>query len=185
MTTRRPNSRTAFTLIELVASAVLTAMMMAGLLSIVWSAVRDSNQLRNAQTSRFPVTHLIDQMRTDFLNARGMAIDSRGVTLHGFLSRDPKTRQPLMTPGRVRYEIRDAAGRLVLTRTSATGSAEPAWFGLAALRIEPLSESDPDSGLLPEPETGGLPEVPLSFRVTMISDQGQILWREVIHHHES
>ena len=185
MTTRRPTSRTAFTLIELVASAVLTAMMMAGLLSIVWSAVRDSNRLRNAQTSRFPVTHLIDQMRTDFLNARGMAIDSSGVTLHGFLSRDPKTQQSLMTPGHVRYEIRIAAGRRVLTRSTARGSTEPAWFGLAALRIEPLSESDPESGLLPEPETGGLPEMPLSFRVTMIGDRGEILWREVIHHHES
>jgi type II secretory pathway pseudopilin PulG len=185
MTTRRRNPRTAFTLIELVASAVLTAMMMAGLLGVVWSAVRDTNQLRQSETSQFPATLLIDQMRTDFLNARGMAIDSSGLTLHGFLGRDPKTRQPSMTPGTVRYEIRRAIGRGVLMRSTSTDSGEPVWFGLSALRIEPLSESDPEDELLPEPETGGLPEVPLSFRITMVGNQGQILWREVIHHHES
>jgi type II secretory pathway pseudopilin PulG len=185
MTTRRRSPRTAFTLIELVASAVLTAMMMAGLLSVVWSTVRDTNQLRQSETSRFPATLLIDQMRTDFMNARGMAIDSSGVTLHGFLGCDPTTRQPLMTPGLVRYEIRRAVGRSVLMRSTSAGLTEPAWFGLSALRIDPLSESDPENDLLPEPETGGLPEVPLSFRITMVGDQGQILWREVIHHHES
>lgn len=185
MSRRLRNPRSAFTLIELVASAVLTAMMMAGLLSVVWSAVRDTNQLRQSETSRFPTTALVEQMRTDFINARGMAIDSTGVTLHGFLGRDSKTRQPLMTPGRVRYEIRRAIGRSVLIRSTGIGPGEPVWFGLSALRIEPLSQSDPENELLPEPETGGWPEVPLSFRITMIGDQGQLLWREVIHHHES
>ena len=91
MTTRRRNRREAFTLIELVASAVLAAMMTAALLSIVWSALRESSQLRRSATSRFPVTQLADQMRHDFHNARAMAIDSSGVTLHGFLGRDPQT----------------------------------------------------------------------------------------------
>ena len=42
-----------------------------------------------------------------------------------------------------------------------------------------------ENEVLPEPATGGLPEMPLSFRITMWGDQGQILWREVIYHHES
>jgi type II secretory pathway pseudopilin PulG len=184
MRARRPIRRSGFTLIELVASAVLASMMMVGLLSVVWSAVRESNQLRQTETSRFPVTRLVEQMRSDFQNARGMAVDATGVTLHGFLGRDPRTLQPLLIPGHVRYEARRAAGRSILTRTAAGTSAEPVWYGFSALRIEPLAESDPEDEALPVPETGGLPEVPLSFRVVMVGDQGQILWREVIHHHE-
>lgn len=181
----RRQTRTAFTLIELVASAVLTAMMMAGLLSIVWSAVRDSNRLRDSAASRFPATHLIDQMRTDFQNARGMSVDASGVTLHGFLGRDPKTNQPLMTLGRVRYETGRALGRNVLLRRDNPKSAEPAWFGVSNLLVEPLSELDTEDELPPEPEAGGLPPVPLSFRVTIVGDQGQVVWSEVIHHHDT
>ena len=33
-------------------------------------------------------------------------------------------------------------------------------------------------------ETGGLPEIPESFRITVRSDDGAIIWREVIQHHE-
>jgi type II secretory pathway pseudopilin PulG len=185
MRNQRRHHRQAFTLIELVASAVLTAMMMAALMGVVWSAVREQNQLRQSETSRFPTTHLIDRVRSDFQNARGMAIDSRGATLHGFLGRDPKTLQPLLVPGRVRYAIGRIGGRGVLTRTVSGNSPEPVWFGFSAFQIEPLAVSDPENEVLPEPETGGLPEVPQSFRVTMIGDQGQILWREVIHHHGS
>lgn len=185
MNTRYRHRRAAFTLIELVASAVLTAMLMAGLLSVVWSAARDTNQLRRTESSRFPATLLINQMRTEFINARGMAIDSSGVTLSGLIGQDPKTRQPTMTPGLVRYEIRRAIGRNVLWRSSNTAAGEPAWIGVSALRIEPLSEADAENESLPEPATGGMPELPLSFRITMLGDQGQVLWREVIHHHES
>lgn len=184
MSSQHRHHRPAFTLIELVASAVLTAMMMAALMSVVWSAVREQNQLRRTATGRFPATRLIDAMRSDFQNARGMAMDSRGVTLHGFLARDPRTRQPLLVPGRVRYEVGRIGTRGALVRRASGGSPEPVWLGLSALRVEPLAEADPDSAWLPPPETGGLPEVPTSFRVTMIGDQGQILWREVIHHHE-
>ncbi len=182
---RPRDNRNAFTLIELVASAVLTAMMTAGLLSVVWSVVRETSQLREAEASRFPVTCLADQLRSDFQNARGMVVGSGGVTLHGFLGRDGRTLQPLLVAGRVRYEVRNLGGRQVLIRTASGNSSEPVWFGFGALRIEPLAESDPESQVLAEPETGGLPDVPLSFRVTLVGDQGQILWREVIDHHAS
>ena len=182
---QRGSHRSAFTLIELVASAVLAAMMMAALLSVVWSAVRESNQLRQSEINDFPVTLLVEQIRVDFQNARGMAIDPSGVTLHGYLGRDARTLQPLLIPGRVRYEVRSIGGRGVLTRSGNGVSTEPVWYGFSAMRVDPLAESDPENESLPEPETGGLPEVPLSFRVTMLGDRGQILWREVIHHHES
>ncbi len=54
--------RRAFTLIELVASAVLAAMMMIALVNVIWSAARDTRQLRDEQLTRASVTLLIDRL---------------------------------------------------------------------------------------------------------------------------
>jgi type II secretory pathway pseudopilin PulG len=179
----RQHRRSAFTLIELVASALLTALMMSVIMGVIWSSVRESNRLRHNAVSRFPVTQLTDRFRTDFQNSRGMAIDGSGITLHGFLARNAVTGQPLLAPARVRYEIRNLSGRRVLTRATTGGRTNPIWVGCAALQIEPLLVADEGSELLADPETGGLPAIPASFRVTMLSDDNRVLWREVIHHH--
>ncbi|MGI9470652.1 MAG: PulJ/GspJ family protein, partial [Rubripirellula sp.] len=101
---RRRRGRSAFTLIELVASAVLASLMMAGIFTIVWSALRESAQLQRTAVSQFPPTRLVEQIRIDLQNARGMLVDRTGLTLHGFVGRDPITQRPTLTPGRVRYE---------------------------------------------------------------------------------
>ena len=79
-TPRTPSNRSStakhrhfgFTLIELVASLVLASMMMVALINVVWSALREMNQMQRAEANRFPVTILADQMRHDFINARGV-----------------------------------------------------------------------------------------------------------------
>jgi hypothetical protein len=183
---RRPHTnRHAFTLIELVASALLAAMLMMALLNIAWSAHRESNALRRASAGDFPFAPLADRMRIDFYNARGMLVDAGGVTLHGFVAEHPYSRQPLLLPGRVRYAAHRIGNRTVLTRRWQDRSAEPVWYGFLALRIEPLAEPDPQEDSWSAEETGGLPPVPLSFRVTLLGDHNRILWQEVIHHHDS
>jgi Prokaryotic N-terminal methylation motif len=168
-----------FTLIELVASAVLTAILMTALLNVVWSAARESRQLRQAAISQFPTSLLVERLRVDFQNARGMAIEPSGITLHGFLSAST------LLPGQVRYEIRRAGDRQLLMRTVAGRPSEPVWLGIASFQVESLETVDADSVLLAEPETGSLPPIPARLRVTMLGDRNQVLWREVIHHHES
>ncbi len=172
----RQSRRAAFTLIEMVASAVLTSLMMTGLMSIIWATVRESRQLQIAGVDRFTITILADQMRTDFQNCRGIGIAPDGVLLHGFLG-------PGSTPGRIAYEIRRVKNRSVLTRTD-HHSLELAWFGANRFVIEPLSTADGED-IAPLPETGGLPEAPPSFRVTLMSESGRVLFREVVHHHDS
>ncbi len=178
--------RSGFTLIELLASAVLAAMMTAALLSVVWSSVRETNQLRQAEINRWPVTQLVSQMRRDFLNARGMAVTADGVSLYGFLGHDRRDGSPTLRAGAVRYQPVRAAGRMILVRRASSEDGEtsqPVWFGFGTLQIEPLEETDAEDALLHQAVTGGLPPVPGSFRVTMLADNGKVLWREVIHHH--
>jgi type II secretory pathway component PulJ len=171
------NRRAAFTLIELLASAVLTAMMMAGLLSVVWSAVRQSNELSLAERQRSSTTILMTQLRRDFQNARGMAVTPDAIVLHGFLGDN-------QLPGRVVYS-RVTNGRTgVLMRTDGR-SIQIAWVGVRAFGIEPLQITERENGDLPMPESGGLPEIPAMFRVTMIGDGDRILIRETVVHHAS
>ena len=180
---KRLHARSAMTLIELVVSALLAALMMTALTSIVWSSARESRQLARDAAGHFPTTQLAQQMRVDFANARGMLVDPRGVTLHGFLGSDPTTTRPMLTPGRIRYDVSTVSDHNVLIRSTST-SREPVWYGCASLRIESFDQVDPESELLPQPESGGLPSVPSRFRLTMIGDDGQVLWREVMNHHE-
>jgi type II secretory pathway pseudopilin PulG len=179
-------TRRGFTLIELVASAVLTAMLTVTLMSVVWSVVRESAQLAKSQIWRAPVTQLVAQMRRDFQNARGMAVTPAGVRLHGFLDQDRRSGDPTLLAGSVHYQTALVADRRVLVRRAAgvTGSQDaPVWIGIGGLQIEPLEFTEAEDALLGDPMAGGLPPVPGSFRVTMTGDQGHVLWREVIHHH--
>lgn len=175
--------RHAMTLIELVVSALLAALMMTALSSIVWSSARESRQLGRDAMHRFPTTQLAQQMRVDFANARGILTDSRSITLHGFLGANPATRRPMLTPGRIRYEVTRVAQQSVLIRSTAD-SREPVWVGCSALLFESFDQLDPEDELLPQPESGGMPNVPASFRLTMLGEDGQVLWRETMHHHE-
>ena len=177
--------RHGFTLIELIASIVLASMMMAALMNIVWSVLREMNRMQAAETNRFPITILADQLRHDLLNSRGVLADANGITMHGYLDRDSQTDQASMLAGRVRYEIvaaREARTlvRRVIDKTKAKG--EPVWYGVGTLDFEAIEESQPGDLLLGA-ETGGLPPAPGRFRVTLTGADGQTLWREVIHHH--
>ena len=121
------------------------------------------------------------QMRTDFLNARGMEVNENGVTLHGFVARDPSDKSISLGRGRVRYALREVNGRRLLARTSDAKTWEPLWVGFGDLSIEPLSQTEADSDEMPLAETGNLAQIPESFRITLRSDDGSILWKEIIH----
>ena len=181
---RNRQQRAGFTLLELVASALLTSMMMTAILGIVWSTLKQTQQLQRDESRQFSPAALTRQLRMDFLNARGMQVDTKGVTLHGFLSREPSGRSISLREGRVRYALRKVNGKRLLARTIDGNEWEPLWLGFGALSIEPLAFTEPDEDTLPMAETGGLPEIPQSFRVTIRNDDGTIIWQEVIHHHE-
>lgn len=183
MRSRRQQS--GFTLLELVASAVLTSLMMTAILGIVWSTLKQTQQLQRHDTQQASSTTLIQQLRMDLQNARGMQVDPNGITLHGFLARDKASRSVSLSPGRVRYAIRKVKSKRILARTSDGNSWDPVWIDFGAISIDSLSFLEVDDDRLSMAETGGLPEVPESFRITVQSNDGTILWREVIHHHEN
>jgi hypothetical protein len=172
-------------LIELVAAAVLAAMMTAALTGILGSAVRESIDLRRADLQRTSPRQLIALIRRDLINARGIRVAADGIQLHGFLDEDPDSGEPTGLPARVIYR-RTGAGQMLLTRGTVGPSGmrrKPLWLGVGALTIESLEETTAEDALLVDSAAGGLPPVPGRFLVTLRDDRGQPLWREVIHHH--
>ena len=182
---RHRQPHTGFTLIEMVVSALLTSMMMTAILGIVWSTLKQTQQLQREESRQSSPAALTRQLRMDFMNARGMQVDANGVTLHGFLSRESSGRTISLSAGRVQYALRKVNGKRLLARTIDGNKWEPLWIGFGALSIDPLAFTERDEDTLPLAETGGLPEIPESFRVTIRNDDGTIIWKEVIHHHES
>lgn len=180
---RNHKQQAGFTLIELVASTVLTSIMMTAILGIVWSTLKQTTQLRRNETQQASSVTLARQMRIDLQNARGMQIDPNGITLHGFLARDNASRSISLRAGRVRYALRKVNNKRMLARTFDGSTWEPLWIDFGSISIDPLSFREADDDDLPMAETGGLLEIPESFRITVRSDNGTIIWREVIQHH--
>ena len=114
-----------------------------------------------------------------------MQITPDGITLHGFLARDNASRSTSLRAGRVRYALRKVNNRRMLASKSDGGPWEPLWIDFGAISIEPLSFREADDENLPLAETGGLPEIPESLRITVRSDDGTIIWREIVQHHEN
>lgn len=174
-----------FTLIELVVSAVLTSLMMTAILGIVWSTLKQTQQLQKNETRRTSCSLLAQQMRIDLMNARGMRVEPTGITLHGFVARDDASRNISLRAGRIRYTIRNVNNKRMLARTSDGITWEPLWIDFGAIAIDALSFRETDEETVAIAETGGLPEIPESFRITVSSDDGTVIWKEVIHHHAS
>jgi len=80
---RHRQQQTGFTLIELVATAVLTSMMMTAILSIVWTTLKQTQQLQRSETQNSSPATLTRQLRMDLQNARAMEVETEGITLHG------------------------------------------------------------------------------------------------------
>lgn len=189
MNGRRKRMRCGFTLIELVVSALLSSIMLAALLSIMWSAMRDTQELKRNDLDRASVDQLVDVLHRDFQNARGMTANANQISLHGFLGSGEF--MPDLSPGAVQYQQRQIGDHSCLTRTvrSLRGTqTELIWRGFGSFRIDVLElesdsdEKDAETEIMPI-ETGGLPPIPASFRITLFSERGRVLHREVIHHH--
>lgn len=178
--------RRAFTLIELVVSAVLMTIMMSALLSILWASLRQSSELKIADVDQASTSILADQIRRDVQNARGFSLTDRGFVLRGFLSSDRATGLPAMTAATVRYDVSRVNGRGILYRRESNPgpiNSGAMRVGVAMIAMQPLADVVVDGDLELPPETGGLSPMPSAVRVLLVSQNGRVLIDEVIEHH--
>jgi hypothetical protein len=184
--------RLAFTLIELVVSLVLGALLLTTLMGVM----RRSFDELGVAVADDPVTMrnewLIEQFRRDLSNARRMQVGINRIELAGFIHRDPATLIATHRPARVLYEIRSNGKVSVLFRiqtdsvfamTSQAGQlTEVIFVGAGALQV-----STNQIGAFSEADTIGLSEsailnfasqrqaVPSSVRIVLTDQRGRTI----------
>ena len=101
--------RRAFTLIEMLVAAALTAVLLAGVLSVSAALARDARRTSARATDAAGTDAAFELIRWDLLNAQTIASDGPlTLTGHGGLSRD--TMRPTGRLARVTYSIRRGVG---------------------------------------------------------------------------
>lgn len=172
----RRHRRRGFTLIELIASATLMAIMAAVLAGVLWSIQRQTVSLSRQSASAAPTAIAIETVRDDLINARGYRRTERGLDLRGFFP-------PSYTFGTIRYAIVNeppaaGANERAIGSLVRFGDAGPrvVWHDIGSLTFAPL-------GGRPAAASGWT-EIPPRVVVTMIGGDKQTLWREQLRHHE-
>lgn len=137
-----------FTLVELLAATVLSAVLVVAMLLIVAGIGRDRREIARRAAADVPA-ELIEVLRWDLLSARAIEFRENGVLLSGYGSLDRQTLSPLShRPAEVVYQVEELAGRPWLVRRQQepgkpkTASAELVCVGVKEIRILPIEITD-------------------------------------------
>ncbi len=151
-------NRRGFSLIEMLAAAALSAVLMIGLMAVIASVGRTRRAFA-AQTEQSAWSAgVADLLRFDLRNAQTVKAGPNALTLTGTGALDARTLAPSHRPVRVEYALRTAAGRSWLVRrqtdldvlSNANAWSEAVCPGVAAFAVQ----------LLPDPVPAGAPKPP-------------------------
>ena len=175
---RHDAGRSAYTLIELLAASVLTAILLAGVLLALRASLVET-RTADLWDARLPGAQLLrEQMRRDVGNATGAAMGAGSLTLFGPLATDAAG-QPTLRPATVTYAIRPISGRGVLIREERGRRTrrEAVWVGCSQLTAASMVvEAAPPRAA----DTGGLPPISDAVRMLLTGADGQTLIDETI-----
>ncbi len=175
--------RSGWTLIELLAVTVVTALLMALLTGVLRSVVRQRDWIMTLQERAPAVTILQDQLRRDLDNTTHIVTGKGWVKLDGLLAEDPATRRPVHRPGEVVYAIATIAGRRCLVRRvreTAGGRGGPMRQAVLWAGVSTVTAHQFQSPRLPGDEqdaTDLSPSMPSSARMELYDDRGRLVCR--------
>ena len=141
-------TRRGFSLIEMLAAAALSAVLMIGLLAVVSSVGRTRRAFAERQEQSGWSAGVADLIRFDVRNARTITAAANRLTLTGTGALDAATLVPTHRPVRVEYSLQQAAGQSWLVRRQTdldVQSNRNSWSdavcpGVAAFAAEPLRD---------------------------------------------
>lgn len=181
----------AFTLIELLASSILAAMLMIVIVGLVRTTHAQSRAARRAWEANPATSILADQIRRDFVNARHWEMRSNQVRLSGYLAQDLRTGKQTFRPAEVVYAIVTSRQSTWLLRQEAQFDEvigkrvrrDALWQGAAALEVVPGSddaEFESASGAAPP----GMTALPSRLLLAVRDPSGKPIFDEEILHHD-
>ncbi len=197
------HSRLGFTLLEMVIAAVLLAVLVTAVVSVLRVLMAETRNVGRTPASVLPES-LARQLRRDVINARSYRSSNLQLDLLGYVAQDADSGEPLLTMAIASYRIRPTqrGGLLLRVQQSAGGGVDPTptiggsavqplWQGVTAIGLNSNYLDTRDVSLLPpaalqalsaEPTAKGGGWLPLSsvVEVTLLGDQRQTLFRESI-----
>jgi type II secretory pathway pseudopilin PulG len=179
--------RKAFTLLELLVSSVLTAMLMVALLSLLRSVARTSRQVEQLQVATASTEILDSQLAFDLKNARGAQVGRNELILYGFLSRDGNG-LPTLQPSYVGYTIQPAGlvrwqSAVPSARASAGSARSLIWHGAASMTAEvDTLIDDSASSDIAKRNSGGLLPISARAKFSMHDAAGRLITEVTVSH---
>lgn len=181
------HNRAAFTLIELLASAVLASLLMVTLFGVLRAATRQERAARETAPGAAQLRMLAAQLRRDFVNAREMRVAPRQVHLSGATAHDRRTLLPNLRPAHVTYVVASVGEQRWLVRKEvAIDRLRPSrprvdllWPDVRALEVVALDEPTASAGAAAL-ATGSMPG---RLHVTVRGNDGRPLLTQQIFHH--
>ncbi len=175
--------RSGWTLIELLAVTVVTALLMALLTGVLRSVVRQRDWIMALQEQAPSVTILQDQLRRDLDNTTHIVTGNGWVKLQGLLAEDPATRRPVHRSGEVVYAVVTIAGRRCLVRRvretggGPSGSVRQAVLYIGVSTITAQQFRTPRFPGEEGEATNVAPLMPSSARIELYDDEGRLVCR--------
>jgi hypothetical protein len=131
-----------FTLVELLAATVLSALLMVTLLMVVASLGRERTAIAKRAATQTP-PGVVELLRWDLLSARSVRMKDGTMTLSGFGSLDRRTLAPIShRPVDVVYEVRELGGESWLVRRQIEKGQRPLTelicAGVREIRVAPI-----------------------------------------------
>jgi len=191
--TKRAGDVGGFTLLELLISLVLGALLLGALAGVLRRSFAEIAIAHSDDPSVAHLSLLIEQFDRDMTNARYMRVGNNRLELVGFIHRDPITLIATHRTARVVYEVRRNGRQSMLVRIQRDDSrvqltqdgtlVEPVYAGVGRLLV-----SSNQVGALSETDTIGLSSedrasivrqrdaVPSSVQIVMLDPRGRTLF---------
>ena len=192
-----------FTLLELVVAAVLIAILVTAVVSVLRVLLAETRNTDASAAAVLPES-MARLVRRDVMNARSYRLDNSQLDLLGYVGQDGDSGRPLLTLAIASYQIRatqrgglllrvqhslDSGSRMMNMANST--SAQPLWLGVSSIRLTSNYLENRDVSLLPpavmqslsaQPAPDGSGWIPLSptAELTLLDGKGQTLFRESI-----
>ena len=156
-------TRRGFSLIEMLAAAALSAVLMIGLLAVIAGVGRTRRAFAERTEQAAWSAGVADLLRTDLRNAQTIKVGANQLTLTGTGALDAQTLAPTHRPVRIEYSLQTAAGQSWLIRrqvdldvlSTANSWSEPVCPGVASFAVEPIP--DPLPAGAPKPPADAVP----------------------------
>lgn len=186
-------SRSAFTLLEMVAAMVLMTILFAALTSLLRSFADQGRSLDRFAENNPPTQQLADLLRRDLIHARLVRSDQRSLTLVGNLAQDWTTRLHTGQRAEITYRIDTIAGEPWLIRrevhldavSTQQSREEPLWRGANGIDLIAASEIGMGEGNETSANFPGMSAMPARLQLIMRRDNSKpLIQLNVVHHWE-